>query len=332
MSIPFVHISNLTLQYPQNTVLKGLNWEILRGENWLLGGTSGSGKTSLARAIVGLENHLGTIQFYFDAESRFPKRALFVPSWYQFTNLEGDRNFYYQQRYNRHQTQDTLTVYAELLHYGQQEGLAFEEVESYLERFGFGDCRSNQLIELSSGEHKKLQLIKALWLKPQLLIIDQPYTGLDRASRRELNDVLDELSRQGIQLILISNDDELPNCINRFAEIEDGQIRTVADQFAMSKEAPRQKKALPYFLQRAPKRSADTLIQMENINVKYGDKQVLYDVNWTVQAGEKWLLQGPNGSGKSTLLSLINGDHPQAYTSELHLFGKNAERVKAFGK
>src|SRR5690606_18133321 len=159
--IPFVHITDLTLQYPRKTVLKGLNWEIFRGENWLLGGTSGSGKTSLAQAIVGLESHSGTIQFHFDAQSSLPKRALFVPSWYQFTNLEGDRNFYYQQRYNRHQTQDTLTVYAELLHYGQQEGLAFTDVEPYLERFGFTDCKSNQLIELSSGEHKKLQIIKA---------------------------------------------------------------------------------------------------------------------------------------------------------------------------
>lgn len=322
MSIPFVHITDLTLQYPRKTVLKGLNWEIFRGENWLLGGTSGSGKTSLAQAIVGLESHSGTIQFHFDAQSSLPKRALFVPSWYQFTNLEGDRNFYYQQRYNRHQTQDTLTVYAELLHYGQQEGLAFTDVEPYLERFGFTDCKSNQLIELSSGEHKKLQIIKALWLKPQLLIIDQPYTGLDSASRRELNETLEVLSQQGVQLILISNDDELPLCMNRFAEIQNGQIRPVDCQSAISKEVPRRKKTLPYFLQKAPKRSAETLIQMENINVKYGDKQVLCDVNWKVQAGEKWLLQGPNGSGKSTLLSLINGDHPQAYTSELHLFGK----------
>src|SRR5690606_35001329 len=104
----------------------------------------------------------------------------------------------------------TLTVYAELMHYGKLENLSFEQVEPYLERFGFTDCKNNQLIELSSGEHKKLQLIKALWLKPQLLILDQPYTGLDRSSREVLSSVLDEHSAQGLQLILISNDEDIP--------------------------------------------------------------------------------------------------------------------------
>src|SRR5690606_40849370 len=79
---------------------------------------------------------------------------------------------------------------------------------------------------------------------------------------------------------------------------------------------------LPYFLQEAPTVSSNIMVNMKGINVKYGDKQVLHDITWEVRAGDKWLLQGPNGSGKSTLLSLINGDHPQAYTSDLFLFGK----------
>jgi molybdate transport system ATP-binding protein len=60
---------------------------------------------------------------------------------------------------------------------------------------------------------------------------------------------------------------------------------------------------------------------MVDVNISYGEKQVLKSINWEVKAGEKWLLQGPNGSGKSTLLSLINGDHPQSYANELYLFG-----------
>jgi molybdate transport system ATP-binding protein len=60
---------------------------------------------------------------------------------------------------------------------------------------------------------------------------------------------------------------------------------------------------------------------MKNVNIRYGEKEVLKNVNWEVKAGEKWLLQGHNGSGKSTLLSLINGDHPQAYANDIHLFG-----------
>ncbi len=60
---------------------------------------------------------------------------------------------------------------------------------------------------------------------------------------------------------------------------------------------------------------------MEKIHISYGEKKVLNNISWEVQKGEKWLLQGHNGSGKSTLLSLINGDHPQAYANNIHLFG-----------
>ena len=322
MLIPFLNITNLDVNYPQKQVIKDLNWQIFRGENWLLGGESGSGKTTLAKAIAGLETHLGGIEINFDASSRLPSQVLFVSSWYQFTNLEGDRNFYYQQRYNKHQNLDTVTVYTELEQYAKEENLHFEDVEKYLTLFGFDDCRENQLIELSSGEHKKLQLIKAIWLKPQLLIIDQPFTGLDKASRSNLNQVFNVLCDEGVHLILISNDDEIPDCINRFAEIKDGQLKIVKSQDEFTLEKVREKKTLPYFLQQAPKISAEILISMKNVNVSYGEKKVLRNISWEVRSGEKWLLQGPNGSGKSTLLSLINGDHPQAYNTDLSLFGK----------
>src|SRR5690606_3623914 len=284
-------------------VLSGLNWQIFEGENWLLGGKSGSGKTSLAKAITGLEKSSESIQINFDSSSALASKVLYVSSWFEFTNLEGDRNFYYQQRYNHHQKNDTLTVYAELLHYARKEHLAFEDVEPYLDLFGFSDCRDTQLIELSSGENKKLQLIKAIWLKPQLLIIDQPYTGLDSTSRKNLNQVLDNLAREGVHLILISNDDDLPSCINRFAEIKNGQLAIVDSKNEISKEELRSQKPLPYFLQKAPSISSKSMVRMQDINVRYGEKQVLHNITWEVKAGEKWLLQGPNGSGKSTLLS-----------------------------
>ena len=80
------------------------------------------------------------------------------------------------------------------------------------------------MIELSSGEHKKLQLVKAFWLKPQILIIDQPYTGLEVKSRKNVNQIFENLTQEGIKLLLINNDDEVPSCINRFAEIKNGSF------------------------------------------------------------------------------------------------------------
>ena len=318
---PFVYIQNLNLSYRNKAVLKDLYWEVNVCQNWVLWGESGSGKTSLAKAIAGLIPSQGSIEINYNAQSKLPAEVLFVESWYQFKNLEGVANFYYQQRYTSLQANDTLTVHAELVAYGKEKGLHFDLVEPILEALGFATFASSQLIELSSGEHKKLQLVKALWLKPQLLIIDQPYTGLDKASRKNLNTLLDQITAEGVQLILISNDLEFPESIDSFAEIIDGQIVSSFSREIGDLPPEIHKRKIPAFLKESPIYSSTDMVTMVDVNISYGEKQVLKNINWEVKAGEKWLLQGPNGSGKSTLLSLINGDHPQSYANELYLFG-----------
>src|SRR5690606_39009530 len=97
-------------------------------------------------------------------------------------------------------------------------------------------------------EHKKLQLVRGLWAKPQLLIIDEPYTGLDKNSRAVLNTWLDELVQEGVQLILITNDTFLPKSINRFAHIVNGKIEIVdsPDDFAKTKNVRKRNYQLFY--------------------------------------------------------------------------------------
>ncbi len=321
MKESFVSIQNLNLKYPKKTVLQDLNWVIKRGENWLLSGISGSGKTTLAKIIIGQQSAVGDVKINFTENSNLPAQVLFVESWYQFKNLEGVANFYYQQRYTSQQTKDIITVGAELAAYGKENGLEIDQLNPILEAFDLLAFSNSQLIELSSGEHKKLQLVKALWLKPQLLIIDQPYTGLDSTSRKNLNRLLDEISSEGVQLILISNDIDLPSAITSFAELRNGKLIAVNSIQTQLLNTPKQVKDIPHFLKETPLYSSQQIVKMVNINISYGEKKVLKNINWEVKAGEKWLLQGHNGSGKSTLLSLINGDHPQSYANELYLFG-----------
>src|SRR5690606_41516323 len=194
----------------------------------------------------------GKITFHFNEHNPCPPRSYYVSNWYQFTNLEGDRNFYYQQRYNKFQKNDTLTVYAELIHFGQKNDFQYSDVEPILHALGFENCKDTQLIELSSGEHKKLQLVQALWLNPQLLIIDEPFTGLDKQSRANLLDIFNEIARKGTTLILITNDSQLPSCINRCGKIKDGQLHVVEHAKDFSRDNVRERKPLPYFLQQAP--------------------------------------------------------------------------------
>ncbi len=320
MSNTIVQITNFNLKYGSKTVLRDLEWTIQNGENWLLSGFSGSGKTALLKAIAGIEKSTDEIVVSFNKQSDTKPVCQYIAQWYQFKNKEGVANFYYQQRYNVQQVQDTLTVNAELAHYGNENNLSPQKVEPILNALGFASLKNAQLIELSSGEHKKLQLVKALWSKPQLLLLDQPYTGLDIQSRQNLNNLLDEATGNGTQIILVSNETEIPACINRFGEIVDGQL-IEHFTFDTRNAVIVEERSVPEFLHEAPVSSSEVLVKMVDVNISYGEKQVLKHINWQINAGEKWLLQGHNGSGKSTLLSLVNGDHPQAYANEIYLFG-----------
>lgn len=313
-----LNIQNLSVNYGAKTVLDNLSLTVNASECLIIQGQSGSGKTTLGKAIASQTKYTGNIYLQFDTNSRLPSRALFVENWYRFTNLEGDRNFYYQQRYNHQQRRDTVTVGRELELYGKENSLNSDLLNKLITTFHYGKVLDEQLFEISSGEHKKLQLIKALWLSPQLLILDQPYTGLDKSSRANFNQLLNEYTGKGGTLILISNDAELPGCSNRFTTLKNGRLIT-GEMSENTQNAVL--KPLPDFLKQSPLYTSPDLISMENVSVRYDEKYVLEGINWEVKAGERWLLQGHNGSGKSTLLSLITADHPQAYANDIKLFG-----------
>lgn len=337
-----LNIQDLSVHYGTKTAIDNLSLTVNTNEGWLIRGESGSGKTTLARVVAGLLKHSGNIEINFDQQSPLPASTLFVENWYRFTNLEGDRNFYYQQRYNHQQKRDTVTVGRELELYGKENNLfgthaslsglevRSEALNKLLTTFQYNKVLDEQLFEISSGEHKKLQLIKALWLSPQLLIIDQPYTGLDKSSRAHLNQLLNEYTAKGGTLMIISNDSELPECIHHFIEIKTGKIvnsdyNVLLPVFSFeenTKETGNKMLAsLPSFLTKSPEYTSQELVYMKNVHVRYDEKYVLTGIDWQVNAGERWLLQGHNGSGKSTLLSLITADHPQAYANDIRLFG-----------
>lgn len=68
--------------------------------------------------------------------------------------------------------------------------------------------------------------------------------------------------------------------------------------------------------------SSKILVEMENVNVGWGDNRVLKNINWKLLEGNHWLIRGPNGSGKTTFLELITGDNQQVYSNEIYMFGK----------
>ncbi|MCH5717548.1 ATP-binding cassette domain-containing protein [Niabella hibiscisoli] len=105
-----VDIKNLSARYDAKTVLHNISFSIQPGDNYIVRGESGSGKTTLGKVIAGSIKYSGEINIDFDADSLLKPTVQFVESWYRFTNLEGDRNFYYQQRYNHQQKEIQLRL------------------------------------------------------------------------------------------------------------------------------------------------------------------------------------------------------------------------------
>lgn len=304
----FVRIEHLNLKVGNRVILSDLSWQIAKGEQWLLNGPSGSGKTLLAKAFSGQAAAVG-------------KTSLFVPQWFQFKDKQGSSNFYFQQRFNSADAENTITVWESILEYINRIHKSVESAETLLETFKLSARKYAPIIQLSSGEHKKLQLLKALLYRPQFLILDNPYTGLDLQTRASLNEQLDLACAAGMQLLMVSNDAVIPGCINRFASLENGQLITRESPIEVKDTTPIDYE-LPAFLKAAPTSSLEEIVSLRNVNIRYGNKRILKDLNWSLKAGERWLLKGPNGSGKSTLISLLTGDNPQAYAQEIYLFGK----------
>ena len=237
-------------------------------------------------------------------------------------------DFYYQQRYNSFDSNDAPTINEELLKISPKDSEATKIIDFTLAILGIEDLKNSPLIQLSSGEHKKFQLAKALVNPPQLFILDTPYTGLDVAGVRELNTLLHKISNQGTQIILIPGTFALPEFITHIGFLKnkklvwfDNKEDFNADVF---ENLPGQvnnydTKLLPLSDQSF---HFDSIVEMKNIHLNYGAHIIFTGLNWKIKEGEKWLLKGRNGSGKSSLLSMITGDHPQAYANEIYLFGK----------
>ncbi|NRA53293.1 MAG: molybdate ABC transporter ATP-binding protein ModF [Gammaproteobacteria bacterium] len=185
---------------------------------------------------------------------------------------------------------------------------------------------------LSTGETRKVLLAQALVKQPDLLILDEPYAGLDIASQQHLTKVLEQLIKQGTSIILIDfYHDELPKNIENIVLMAQGKIilndrRAQVLNSPLWQQANQHKINLPHHLPDCYnyQHLADDqpFIEINDLNISYEDNQVFSGLNWSFKPGQHWRLAGPNGCGKSTLLGLINGDNPKAYGKDISLFGR----------
>ncbi len=144
---------------------------------------------------------------------------------------------------------------------------------------------------------------------------------------QKLNKILFDISEKDTQIILIPGTFPVPEFIKTIAFIENKKLAFFGNKEAFNvNEFKEPANNFVYNTDLLPITNEtsgfETIVEMKNIHLKYGDHAIFAGLNWKVNEGEKWLLKGRNGSGKSSLLSMITGDHPQAYSNEIYLFGK----------
>jgi molybdate transport system ATP-binding protein len=186
---------------------------------------------------------------------------------------------------------------------------------------------------LSTGETRRVMLARALAARPAFLVLDEPFSGLDAAHRAALAETLAALSETVQMMVIVSREEELPAWIDRVALFGGGRLEHRMSKaewdrhpvISQIKDQSQEQGAQMMELIRAHRHTArfeNPVFELKNGRVAYTDKVIFSGVDWRIDNGEHWQVKGPNGCGKSTLLGLIFGDHPQCYSNDIRIFGK----------
>jgi molybdate transport system ATP-binding protein len=289
-----------------------INW--FPGQHWCITGSTGSGKTTLLQLLSGqISSPHAKIRYPLVDEWKLHSDKRFVADWLAYVPQEVKiplpyfvEDLYYQRRFQSAEQDNIPTVNSILLNTAKGSELTAVYAAQQMK---LTEMLDQPFIQLSNGQTRRLMIAVALVKQPQILFLDNPFTGLDQPSRVELSQILKSLADNGTHIMIAA----LPH--------EAEQLSFITDVLNLKKEKSFSSAEIrPTFPVLG--RDSGEIIRMENFSVGYGKKTVIHRLNWTVRQGEHWVLKGRNGSGKSTLLSVIMGDHPQSYAHDWFLFGK----------
>ena len=330
-----ITLSQAIARNPQLRLAAPVDLQLNDGEQLAIVGPNGAGKSLLVDLLTGklpLLPGFPTYDFRPSARSMAYDNIKYIA--FRDTYGSADANYYYQQRWNQTE-QDDVPLVRELL-----GGHTNDEVRNRLFRlFGLEPLLDKKIILLSSGELRKFQLTKALLTSPRILIMDNPFIGLDATTRQMLSQLMEELTQQlPLQIVLVlSMMEDVPTFITHVVPVDSMRVGEKTERgkylekFAAA-DAVRRKEdeteyvttdalvaAVPY---QGTNFSGSEVVKLNKVSIRYDDRTILSELDWLVQRGEKWALSGDNGSGKSTLLSLICADNPQSYACDISLFGR----------
>lgn len=184
---------------------------------------------------------------------------------------------------------------------------------------------------LSNGQMRRARLAKAIYKKPKLLIVDDPFLGLDPSKTKTVSEAVREATEKAnISVVMgLRVQDKIPEWVTHVAfagesglEVLGERNRAVNQVRASAADAiDQQHNAKSNFKLTAGESVSDAIIEFENASVVYKSVPVLQNFSWKIKRGSRWRILGDNGTGKTTILSLITADHPQSWRSVLKVNG-----------
>lgn len=184
-------VDNVTKKYGDLVAVNGLSFEVNDGEIFGLLGLNGAGKTTTFRMILGLlDDYTGNITI--DGKKIN----------YDITDKIG---FLTEER----SLLTKLTVREQLIYYGVLKSMSEvkidKKIDYWLKKFGISDYKNKKIKELSKGNQQKVQFISAIINEPKLLILDEPFSGLDPINVELFKEVILDLKKKGTSIIFSSH-------------------------------------------------------------------------------------------------------------------------------
>jgi len=353
MNRPVLVLHNVAIRSGDSLRFAGTDWVMNSDEHWAIIGRTGAGKSlfvnALCRRVPIAQGH---IRYRFDDNGT--GRSSVERGDIVLISAETQREFltayagYHQARWQSMEGQDTPTVGDMLTGHSIEhssphdvtplttdEGVYATRRAEAVGILGIAPLLERKIMHLSNGEIRKVLLARALMQVPHLLILDDPFAGLDVTSRETLGRVLAHICNTGRQRVILvaSRATDIPGGITHVLGVDHCHVvmegaksevletpfaRRVLSPHPMSSHA-----TCPVPVAGWERSSSDApLIECRDVSIRYQGVTVLHHITWAMHYGERWAIRGPNGSGKSTLLSLILADNPQAYAVDLRLFGR----------
>ena len=291
-----IEVNGISKHYGRVLALSDVSFSVSKGEVFGLIGPDGAGKTSMFRMLCSLllpDAGTATVDGYDVVRQmrQVRSRVGYMPgkfSLYQDLTIEENLHFF-------------ATLFGTTVEEGYD---SIKAIYSQIERF-----RDRKAGALSGGMKQKLALSCALVHQPSVLLLDEPTTGVDPVSRKELWEMLLMLKEHGITIVASTPYLDEVRCCERVAFLSQGRVQgidtpdAILDRFKDVFNPPGIEKVTTMSQHTEP----ENVIEVEHLVKAFGTFHAVDDITFTVRKGEIFGFLGANGAGKTTAMHMLTG-------------------------